>query len=89
VTKILGGDSLIHNKTKDPETNRGSPRHRAPLARVRQCPNKKVMIIRAHGEIESKEENNIEVEMPSLTDANDECVLNILLRGGACGETST
>jgi hypothetical protein len=39
------------------------------------------MIIRAHGEIESKEENNIEVEMPSLTDANDECVLNILLRG--------
>jgi hypothetical protein len=47
------------------------------------------MIIRAHGEIESKEENNIEVEIPSLTDANDECVLNILLRGGACGETST
>jgi hypothetical protein len=21
MTKILGGDSLIHNKTKDPETN--------------------------------------------------------------------
>jgi hypothetical protein len=36
VTKILGGDSLIHNKTKDPEINRGSPRRRAPLARVRQ-----------------------------------------------------
>jgi len=35
MTIILGGDSIIH-KTKDPEINRGSPRHRAPLARVRQ-----------------------------------------------------
>ena len=26
VTKILGGDSLIHKQNKDPETNRGSPR---------------------------------------------------------------
>jgi hypothetical protein len=26
VTKILGGDSLLHNKQKDPEINRGSPR---------------------------------------------------------------
>jgi len=38
VTKILGGDSLIHNKTKDPETNRGSPQRRAPLVRVRHNP---------------------------------------------------
>jgi len=37
VTIILGGDSLLH-KTKDPEpeTNRGSPRRRASLTRVRQ-----------------------------------------------------
>jgi len=30
VTIILGGDSLLHKKIKDPEINRGSPRRRAP-----------------------------------------------------------
>jgi len=33
VTIILGGDSFIHNKTKDPEINRGSSRF---ATRVRQ-----------------------------------------------------
>lgn len=38
------------------------------------CSNKRVIVTRAHDEIKFEEEDNIEVEMPPLADASDECI---------------